>query len=146
MTLWNSSVYKGSVFQEIYMLIQLSCINSHLGPDLIPIEVEMDSIYLNFSMQFHGFPLSSSVVSHYCVWVELPHSTHDTTVSVASEVIRAYGTHRLYTKRMLSDSYLCNFGTWRAFLKKKSICYIIRKCSKLCLWSHYLTFHIWGTE
>lgn len=114
MTLWNSSVYKGTVFQEIYMLIQLSCINSHLGPDLIPIEVEMDSIYLNFSMQFHGFPLSSSVVSHYCVWVELPHSTHDTTVSVASEVIRAYGICSLYTNRMLSDSYLCNWEKlWR---------------------------------
>jgi len=96
------------------MLIQLSCINSHLGPDLIPIEVEMDSIYLNFSMQFHGFPLSSSVVSHYCVWVELPHSTHDTTVSVASEAICAYGIRSLYTNRMLADSYLCDWGKlWR---------------------------------
>lgn len=119
MTLQNSSVYKGTVFQKIYMLIQLSCINSYLGPDLIPIEVEMDSIYLNFSMQFHGFPLSSSVVSHYCVWVELPHSTHDTTVSVASEVIGAYGTHRLYTNRMLSDSYLCHWGTLERLPEEK---------------------------
>lgn len=96
------------------MLIQLSCINAHLGPGLIPIEVEMDTIYLNFSMQFHGFPLSSSVVSRYCVWVELPHSTHDTTVSVASEVICAYGICSLYTNRMLSDSSLCNWGkSWR---------------------------------
>lgn len=90
------------------MLIQLSCINSHLESDLIPIEVGMDSIYLNFSMLFHGFPLSSSVVSHYCLWVELPHSTHDTTVSVASEVIRAYGICCPYTSHMLVDSYLCN--------------------------------------
>lgn len=96
------------------MLIQLSCINSHLEPDLIPIEVGMDSIYLNFSIQFHGFPLSSSVVSHYYVWVELPHSTHDTTVSEASELMCAYGICSPYTNHMLLDSYLCNQGMlWR---------------------------------
>lgn len=101
------------------MLIQLSCTNSHLGPDLIPIEVGMDSIYLNFSTQFHGFPLPSSVVSDYCVWVELPHSTHDTTVSVASEVIRAYGMCTLYTNRMLSNSSRCNWGKLWSFPEQK---------------------------
>lgn len=33
------SAYKGAIFEEINMLIQLSCINYHLEPDLFPIGV-----------------------------------------------------------------------------------------------------------